>query len=235
MLAKLPPGSAPDRPASGGVTAASTPKSPAEIVATCAADRGLGRYQAARMSYFTPANFPNEKQDDTVREAYIELRLRQPAGAWRRRSSARARRQESPTWKPRTTACPSPPAGLRDIIRGARFQYLLGVVEFACGNEAAGARSDGRGCPRRMPASRPRTMPIPILALAQTGAGCRQGAIADGAGLPGEAGECGHGGPSGRAAVQPGTAAQRDRQAGRSDVEFPSPARRRALPGWWSI
>ena len=84
------------------------------------------------MSYFTPSNFPNGKQDDTVREAYIELRLRNLLALTGAKQCAGAATLEAPDPRLPFTA-----GGFADITKGARFQYLLGVVEAACGNEAA--------------------------------------------------------------------------------------------------
>ena len=84
LLAKLGPAPAPMRkirpvesePApdatAGAVAAATSPREIAALALRIAASGDIG----GAMSYFTPAKFPQEKQEAAVREAYIELRLR---------------------------------------------------------------------------------------------------------------------------------------------------------------
>jgi len=86
------------------------------------------------MSYFTPAKFPQEQQDSVVREAYIELRLR-------RLVAMAAARQCGPvvqglgTLDAEDKSLPFTSGGFGNFIKGVRFQYWVGVAEFACVDE----------------------------------------------------------------------------------------------------
>jgi hypothetical protein len=86
------------------------------------------------LSYFTPAKFPQEKQESVVREAYIELRLR-------RLVAMAAARQCAPVIQglgsldAEDKSLPFTSGGFGSFTRGIRFQYWVGVAEFACVDE----------------------------------------------------------------------------------------------------
>ena len=88
------------------------------------------------MSYFTPARFPQEKQEAAVREAYIELRLRRlvvmAAGG-----QCPAAIQGLGNLDAEEKTLPFTFSGFGTFTKGIRFQYWLGVVEFACVDESA--------------------------------------------------------------------------------------------------
>jgi hypothetical protein len=111
------------------------------------------------MIYFTPANFPTEKQEDTVPAAYIELRLRSLLAMAERKQCAGAV-QGIANLEARDTRLPFTARGFASFTSGARFQYLLGVVEFAEWTKCA--RNVGRRCLMRTRVSHPRLrLPIP--------------------------------------------------------------------------
>ncbi len=149
-LAKLPPGPARTvRP--GASPAPSTPKSPAEIVTLALRAAASGDIGSA-MSYFTPSNFPNGKQDDTVREAYIELRLRNLLALTGAKQCAGAATLEAPDPRLPFTA-----GGFADITKGARFQYLPEGWRPLAETKQQRGRA-GRECLRWTPAWRRPTM-----------------------------------------------------------------------------
>jgi tetratricopeptide (TPR) repeat protein len=127
LLAKLPAGpTRAVRPAA--TTAVAVPKSPAEVVTLALRIAASGDISGA-MSYFTPANFASAKQEDAVREAYIELRLR---SLMANKQCAGLAGLEAPDPRLPFTA-----GGFGEFTKGARFQYLVGTMEASCGNEAA--------------------------------------------------------------------------------------------------
>jgi hypothetical protein len=88
------------------------------------------------MSYFTPAKFPKEKQENAVREAYIELRLRQLVTMAAARQCP-AVMQGLNTLDAEDKNLPFTFNGFGSFTKGIRFQYWLGVVEFACVDETS--------------------------------------------------------------------------------------------------
>jgi hypothetical protein len=133
MLAKLPArtlqSSSPAAPPALGA------KSPGEIVAMALRIANSGDIRGA-MNYFTPANFPRAEQESAVREAYIELRLRGLLTMAETKQCAGAV-QGIGNLEARDTRLPFTLSGFGNFTKGARFQYLLGVVEFACVDQNA--------------------------------------------------------------------------------------------------
>jgi tetratricopeptide (TPR) repeat protein len=151
LLAKLGPGTPPApkiRPAASGpapgapATAPSTStavagsaNSPQEIAAMALRLAASGDIGGA-MSYFNPAKFPKEKQENAVREAYIELRLRQLVAMATARQCP-AVMQGLNNLDAEDKSLPFTFNGFGSFTRGIRFQYWLGVVEFACVDETS--------------------------------------------------------------------------------------------------
>jgi tetratricopeptide (TPR) repeat protein len=148
LLAELGPGPAPARkirPAGSGPApdeaptatagAATSPREIADMALRTAASGDI----AGALSYFTPAKFPNEKQEDAVREAYIELRLRRLVELAAARQCATAV-QGLTNLDAEDKRLPFTSHGFASFTKGARFQYWLGVVEFACVDENAARR-----------------------------------------------------------------------------------------------
>ncbi len=150
LLAKLGPGAAPApriRPAASGsatdaappapasATTGESPREIADMALRLAASGDIG----GAMSYFTPAKFPKEKQENAVREAYIELRLRQlVALAAARQCPAVVKGLGSLDAEDKSL--PFTFNGFGSFTKGIRFQYWLGVVEFACVDETSARR-----------------------------------------------------------------------------------------------
>jgi hypothetical protein len=86
------------------------------------------------MSYFTPARFPQEKQETAVREAYIELRLRGLVAMAAARQCAPVV-QGLGSLDAEDKRLPFTFGGFGSFMKGIRFQYWLGVVEFHCVDE----------------------------------------------------------------------------------------------------
>jgi tetratricopeptide (TPR) repeat protein len=145
LLAELGPGPAPAReirpagsdhapgaPATATAPAATSPREIADLALRTAASGNIG----GAMSYFTPAKFPNEKQEDAVREAYIELRLRRVVQLAAARQCAAAI-QGLTNLEGEDKSLPFTSHGFASFTKGARFQYWLGVVEFGCADQNA--------------------------------------------------------------------------------------------------
>jgi tetratricopeptide (TPR) repeat protein len=137
VSAKIRPaggGSAPDAPAATTATATAA-NSPADIAATALRLAASGDIGGA-MSYFTPSRFPKEKQENAVHEAYIELRLRQLVAMAAARQCP-AVIQGLTNLDAEDKSLPFTFNGFGSFTRGIRFQYWLGIVEFACVDETA--------------------------------------------------------------------------------------------------
>jgi Flp pilus assembly protein TadD len=119
--ALLSPGIAP--PASSG-------RSPRELAAAALRAAANGNLEQA-LGFFTGANFPQDKQDDFVREAYIELQLQRLLALAASRQCAAAD-QGLTTLGYDDTRLPFTFHGFDAFMKGARFQYLLAAVEAAC-------------------------------------------------------------------------------------------------------
>jgi tetratricopeptide (TPR) repeat protein len=145
LLAKLGPGPAPvrklrpvgsgpapDATAAATVPAASSPREIAAMALRIAASGDIG----VAMSYFTPGRFPKEKQEDEVREAYIELRLRRLVAQAAAKQCAAAI-QGLTHLEAEDKSLPFTLNGFGSFTKGVRFQYWVGVVEFACVDQNA--------------------------------------------------------------------------------------------------
>jgi tetratricopeptide (TPR) repeat protein len=136
-LAKLGPEAATARkyrPAGKGPAPEATPAaataSPKEIAATALGFAASGDIGEA-MSYFTPAKFPQPKQEEAVREAYIELRLRRVV-AWAAAGQCAPAIQGLTGLEAEDKSLPFTAQGFGAFTRGIRVQYWVGVVEYAC-------------------------------------------------------------------------------------------------------
>jgi predicted Zn-dependent protease len=83
------------------------------------------------MSYFTRARFPDEKQEDVVRQAYLELRLRRLVALAAARQCPAAT-QGLANLEAEDKSLPFTSHGFAGFTKGARFQYWIAVVEFDC-------------------------------------------------------------------------------------------------------
>jgi hypothetical protein len=94
---------------------------------------------ASAVDSFTAEAFPQEKQPDIVRQIYIELQLQSL-----RRLSGTGQCTKAlkgvETIGDENKALPFTLYGFDEWIKGARFQYYLGAVETACGDEKAARR-----------------------------------------------------------------------------------------------
>uniref|UniRef100_Q02B52 Tetratricopeptide TPR_2 repeat protein n=1 Tax=Solibacter usitatus (strain Ellin6076) TaxID=234267 RepID=Q02B52_SOLUE len=137
LLAKLPPATESRRKVrqAAPATLSSEARSPVAIAAMALRIAASADIDGA-MSYFIPSNFPGEKQDDAVREAYLELRLRRlMASAAAKQCGGAA--QSIANLGVADKQLPFTAGGFDALIGGARVQYLLGVVEFTCGDQQA--------------------------------------------------------------------------------------------------
>ena len=93
----------------------------------------------AAMGYFTAARFPKERQESAVREAFVELRLRRAVELAIAHQCAAAN-QGIANLDAEDRAVPFTFNGFANFIKGIRFQYWIGVVEFNCVDENAARR-----------------------------------------------------------------------------------------------
>jgi Flp pilus assembly protein TadD len=94
--------------------------------------------QAGALAFFTAANFPKSKQPDEVRRAYIELQLQQLVRIARGKQCEAAR--EHFDIMDAINPLPLTSAGFGVFMKTLRFQYYLGVVEAACGDEKGASK-----------------------------------------------------------------------------------------------
>ena len=121
---------------SGAVPGAvAVPTSPGEIAALALRIAAGGDVGAA-MSYFTAARFPERRQEDAVREAYFELRLRRLVALAAARQCAAAA-QAMGNLDAEDKSLPFTSGGFAGLTRGLRVQYWLGVVEASCVDQSA--------------------------------------------------------------------------------------------------
>jgi hypothetical protein len=120
------------------VAAATEGTSPVEIADKALSSAAAGDLAGAQ-AYFTVRNFPQKKAEDSVREAYIELRLQ--------RLLSQAAAKNCTAVEQGLTALGDDDRGLPftfdgfgAFIKRLRFQYLLGVVEMTCGDQKEGRR-----------------------------------------------------------------------------------------------
>ena len=132
LAGKLGAGKTPARIAApAAATASAVPvTSPREIAAQALLAAASGDI-AGGLRYFTPAAFPKEKQEDAVREAYLELRLQRLLAAAAARKCAGID-QGITHLGDEDKALPFTFEGFGRFMQSVRFQYLLGVLEFAC-------------------------------------------------------------------------------------------------------
>jgi hypothetical protein len=112
-----------------------TPTTPAEIAVAALMAAAEGDLGGAR-AYFTAANFPAEKQEDAVREAYIELELQRLLGL-----AAQKKCQEVEQLLTNIGAfdknLPFTFHPFNSMMKGARFQYYMAEAESACDEKEA--------------------------------------------------------------------------------------------------
>jgi hypothetical protein len=106
------------------------PSSPAGIAAAALLTAASGDVAGARRR-FTRENFPAEKQEDAVREAYIEVELQRLLAFTADRQCQEAG-QLLTTLGAEDKSLPFTLHPFHDLMKGARFQYLLGEAEAAC-------------------------------------------------------------------------------------------------------
>jgi len=130
--------SAPPRaitPSSAPVAATGSPR---EIALAALANTAAGHLDIA-LAAFNATNFPQEKQDELVREAYIELQLQHLL-------AMAAAHQCDLVDRGITTlgyddkSLPFTFHGFGAFMKGARFQYEVGLVEVSCGGEKLARR-----------------------------------------------------------------------------------------------
>lgn len=90
----------------------------------------------AAAALFNAAAFPKEKQPDTVRRAYIEVQL-QRLLAHARAGQCAVAVAGLETLGDEDTGLPFTLYGFGSFMKSAHFQYYMGVVEGACGDEKA--------------------------------------------------------------------------------------------------
>jgi hypothetical protein len=128
-----PKASANPSPASAPPVVAPAVSSPTDIAATALMAAAVGDLGRAR-SYFTAQNFPGEKQDDSVRAAYIELELQRLLGLAAERKCPEVDRLLTNIGA-EDKSLPFTFHPFNALMRGARFQYYLGEAEAACVDE----------------------------------------------------------------------------------------------------
>jgi tetratricopeptide (TPR) repeat protein len=107
--------------------------SPAEIVDAALKDAAAGALDAAQQ-FFSARRFPDEKQPEEVRRAYIEIRLRRLLVAASRGDCA-AVREGLEKFGDEDRHLPFTLYGFGAFIRTLRFQFHLGEIEAACGQQ----------------------------------------------------------------------------------------------------
>jgi tetratricopeptide (TPR) repeat protein len=121
-------------PGSNGKAPLSSPKASATHALGLAAEGKLD--EAAQV--FNPVNFPGEKQEEIVREAYIEIQVQLVLAAARARRCSEAIAAEEKLGN-ENSALPFTFHSFGAILKGLRIQYNLATLEVLCGNEK-GAR-----------------------------------------------------------------------------------------------
>jgi tetratricopeptide (TPR) repeat protein len=121
-------------PAGDGKALLSSPRESATYALGLAAEGNLG--DAAKV--FDPVNFPGEKQEETVREAYIEIEVQKVLALARARRCSEAIAAEDGLGN-ENPALPFTFRSFGSILKGPRTQYNLATLEMLCGNEK-GAR-----------------------------------------------------------------------------------------------
>jgi tetratricopeptide (TPR) repeat protein len=111
---------------------------PREIAVAALLNAALGNLDGALAAFNAP-NFPQEKQDELVREAWIELQL-QHLLALAAAHQCAAADQGITTLGYEDKSLPFTFRGFGAFTKGARFQYQLGLVEAACMDEKSARR-----------------------------------------------------------------------------------------------
>ncbi len=133
VVRKIRPAATAPAPVSGGSAPAATAiaaPSPRDLVARALRIAASGDAGGA-LGYFTAANFPGNKQEDSVKAAYMELRLQSLVGRAKVRQCGGVD-QAITNLDEENKALPFTFSGLGGFMKGLRFQYFLGVVEAAC-------------------------------------------------------------------------------------------------------
>jgi tetratricopeptide (TPR) repeat protein len=108
----------------------STPLASATYALGLVADGDL----AGANNVFNAVNFPGEKQDDIVREAYMELQVQSVLAVAHSRHCSEAIAAEERLGD-ENPQLPFTFHGFGGILKGLRMQYNLGILEVLCGNE----------------------------------------------------------------------------------------------------
>lgn len=128
------------------------PSSPVALAASLLSQAAMGDMSA--INSFNAANFPQEKQPDSVRQIYIELQLQRLLALSASHTCDQALRGVE-TIGDLDKAVPFTLYGFEQWMKGARFQYYLGAVEGACGDEKAARRRWGKVAKMTPPAASP--------------------------------------------------------------------------------
>lgn len=115
---------------------AALPIPPADIANLALLRAAMGETDS--LGLFTTANFPKLRQPDEVKRAYIELKLQQLAGIARAKQCEAVR--EHFDIMDATSLLPLTSTGFGAFMKTLRFQYYLGLVEAACGDEKGASR-----------------------------------------------------------------------------------------------
>ena len=123
-----------DPAGNGNAVPLASPKASATYALGLAAEGKLDK--AAEV--FVPVNFPGEKQEETVREAYMEIQVQMILALARARRCSEAIAAEDGLGN-EIPALPFTFRSFGAILKGLRTQYNLATLEALCGNEK-GAR-----------------------------------------------------------------------------------------------
>jgi Flp pilus assembly protein TadD/histidinol phosphatase-like PHP family hydrolase len=172
---KTDPEKLPARKPAAPVAPLAPPSSPAEIAMAALvtlADGDLGRARG----YFTATNFPAEKQEDAVREAYIELELQRLLSL-----AAEKKCKEVESLLANIGAydknLPFTFQPFNSLMKGARFQYYLADAESVCDEKEA--RKMWEKVSKMKPEMASTDFVYPILAATQLSAPSRASAALD--------------------------------------------------------
>jgi hypothetical protein len=91
---------------------------------------------AGALGYFTAARFPGARQEDVVRDAYLELRLRRLVDLAAAKQCAAAAQGLGSLEAP-DPSLPFTAQAIGALAKSVRLQYWLGMVEFACVDQSA--------------------------------------------------------------------------------------------------
>jgi tetratricopeptide (TPR) repeat protein len=160
---KASPGPAAGAPPAVSPAAPPPPKltTPAEMAGYALDLAADGKYVAA-VAAFTAENFPQERQPDSIRQAYIEVqlqRLRDDAAHHKCTDALKGAEAIGSDDKD----LPFTLYGFDAFMKGARFQYYLGAVEALCGDGSA-ARRRWIKVAKMTPAISSPDFPFPIVA-----------------------------------------------------------------------